>query len=385
MNSTTARRGLSLSVNVVGVCCVLWALAAGCSDGSGTGEATDAAAAATDAQDTAQGTSDDATGDDATGDDATGDDATGDDATGDDATATDAQGGDDAADVSPEAFAGERLMTALVGLWRGPAERTPLGTFPLMNMDMRPVQGLALGDLLFSRADLDADNSLRFAFGVEQHAGADVLVFRNGGQFLGLDRDTRTLLESFDAATQTWRFCALDGGCDYVDATWTFSRPDALTLQVLVGGRQHLTWSAQRVEARDAPAPFPSADALPADAPFPPMPSLRVTVTWSPALTADAPVWVVLSTTPCGFTGRGCEASRSISARALAGSTSAEVVLHQVHPGAYKLNAVLDRDDNIQSQVFPSSGDSVALPDQAVTVGPSGESTAQSAIAVTVP
>ena len=82
---------------------------------------------------------------------------------------------------------------------------------------------------------------------------------------------------------------------------------------------------------------------------------------------------------------RGCEASRSISARALAGSTSAEVVLHQVHPGAYKLNAVLDRDDNIQSQVFPSSGDGVALPDQAVTVSPSGESTAQSAIAVTVP
>jgi hypothetical protein len=364
--------------------CVACALAAGCDDATNAsvitaedtaGSTADAATASDTAGSTAQDAADASTSSDTA--ESTQDAA--------DATQDAADTAEDAPDAPPEAFAGARLVQDLVGLWRGPAERTPLGTFPLMNMDMRPVQGLTLGDLLFSRADLDADNSLRFAFGVEQHAGADVLVFRNGGQFLGLDRDTRTLLESFDAATQTWRFCALDGGCGYVDATWTLSSPDALTLQVLVGGRQHLTWSAQRVEARDAPAPFPSADALPSDAPFPPMPSLRVTVTWSPALTADAPVWVVLSTTPCGFTGRGCEASRSISARAVAGSTSAEVVLHQVHPGAYKLNAVLDRDDNIQSQVFPSSGDGVALPDQAVTVGPSGESTAQSAIAVTVP
>jgi hypothetical protein len=334
-------------------------------------------------------TAEDTSGTTATAEDTSGTTATAEDTSGTTATAEDTST-EDTSDDAPdgpltERFAGEQLMRDLVGLWRGPAERTPLGNFPLMNMDMRPVGGLDAGSLLFSRADLDADNSLRFALGVERHLGSDVLVFRNGGQFVALDRDTRTVLESHDAAGGVWRFCALNGGCDYVDATWSFSGPDSLTLQVTVRGNQHLTWRAQRVEAREAPAAYPSAEGMPGDAPFPPMPSLRVTVQWSEPLPAEAPVWIVLSTTACGITGRACEASRAIGTRAPAGSTSVALSLHQLHPGPYRLNAILDRDDNITTQVFPSRGDGISMLDQALTVAPSGETTATSVIAITVP
>ena len=52
--------------------------------------------------------------------------------------------------------AGLELLPRLAGLWSGPATMTPLGTFPLMNMDLRA----ASGQVLFARADLDALTSL---------------------------------------------------------------------------------------------------------------------------------------------------------------------------------------------------------------------------------
>src|SRR5437773_880716 len=81
-----------------------------------------------------------------------------------------------------------------------------------------------------------------------------------GGQFRALTRDTRTQLESSDEAMGRYRFCALmaSGGCTYVDATFTFSAADKMILHVLVRGQEHLTWTADRLETRTLPAPFPA-------------------------------------------------------------------------------------------------------------------------------
>ena len=273
-------------------------------------------------------------------------------------------------DGDPGEIAGLELMTALAGLWSGPATMTPLGTFEPMHMDLRPLGEHAL----FSRADLDAENSLRFMFWIETIAGQDQLVYRNGGYFLGLLRDSRTtLVEHTDSS---WRFCAVDGGCEYIDATWELQSPTELVLDVKVKGMQHVLWIADRVEARELPSPFP-ADASSqgaGDAPFPTMPSLTATVSWTDPLTEPADVYVLLSAQDCPLMGF-CNFSRSIRGTAEAGATSLELVVDQVHAGSYKANAIVDRDQNLETSLFPGAGDAVSLPNQPVTIAAEGEST----------
>ncbi len=209
--------------------------------------------------------------------------------------AGDPSAAEDAVAEAPAFFAG------ISGLWTGPASRTPLGDFPLLNMDVRDVDGRTL----FARTDLDADNSLRFSFEVEDAGDAPALVFRNGGYFQGLLRDSRTSLRARDG--DSWRFCAVDRGCDYIDATFALDG-DELTLQVDVNGAQHLTWAAHRAEERPLPDGYPEDGTPVAPGDFPPLSSLDVDVGFS-ALDADADVWVFLSTTPCGTT-FSCTAAR---------------------------------------------------------------------------
>lgn len=270
-------------------------------------------------------------------------------------------------------LAGASIFDVAPGLWSGPATRTLLGDFPVMNMDLR-----AAGDReLFSRVDLDAENSLRFGFLVEEHDGRSVVVYRNGGLFQGLTRDTRTTLVS--AVDGAYRFCALDDGCEYVDATFTFAGDDVL-LEALVRGEMHVTWEATREETRALPEGF-APTARPAGD-FPPLPTLTVDVTF-PALAAEADVWVLLSTTACGTT-FSCTTSRSIAARASAGATSATLVLDQLHPGDYFATALLDRDRDLASTLRPDSGDGVSAIDDEVAVEPSG-STATLPIVFSLP
>ena len=270
-------------------------------------------------------------------------------------------------------LAGLELMPRLAGLWSGPATMTPLGTFEAMNMDMRPIGG---DHWLFSRVDLDADNSLRFAFTIETIAGQDRLVYRNGGYFTGLLRDSRTILE--EHSESTWRFCAVDGGCDYIDATWELQAPDALVLDVKVEGAQHVLWLADRLEPRDVPDPFPSDHSSQGsgDAPFPDMPTLSVEVSWQDPLVDPADVWVLLSTQDCPLMGF-CDFSRSLLGAADPGATSLTLNIEQVHAGAYALNAILDRDRNLAQTLFPGSGDAVSLPNQGVDVADTGTTSAQ--------
>lgn len=282
--------------------------------------------------------------------------------------------------VPVSGVAGTALLGRLAGLWSGPCVNTLLGDFPRVVLDFRGADDRTL----FGRVDLDADNALRMAFSVETHGGTDVLVFRNGGLFTGLSRDTRTQLVEVDEAAGRWRFCAIQGGCAYNEAIFSFTAPDRLTLDVTVRGQVHLHWTPTRQESRATPTPFPAPGSVGlGDGPFPPLPSVVATVRWSGALTADADVWVVLSTNDCSFS--ACTVSRHHVAHARAGDTQASLTLDQVHAGAYKVQAFLDRDRNVGTTLAPDSGDGVAVPNQALTVAPTGSTTLMSTIVFDLP
>lgn len=276
-----------------------------------------------------------------------------------------------------QGVAGIELTQRLAGLWSGPATMTPLGSFPLMNMDFRA----ASGRVLFGRVDLDAANNLRFAFEIEDHGSGPVLVYRNGGYFLGILRDSRAVLVEHDAST--WRFCSASAqGCEYIDARFMFEGDDKVVLDVDVKGKQHVYWEATREEKRALPQPFP-VDLEPeaVDAPFPTMPALRVTVSWLEPLAQDGEVWVIATTTPCDAQ-FNCTHSRSLRAAATAGATSATLLLEQVHAGDYQLTAVLDRNGNMAQTLFPDDGDGVSIPNKAAEVAPTGETEVKLTIAI---
>jgi len=289
--------------------------------------------------------------------------------------------GDTTSDTTgPTGPAGLELLPRLAGLWSGPATMTPLGTFQRMNMDVRA----ASGHVLFSRADLDAANNLRFAFEIEAPDGEATLVYRNGGYFLGLLRDSRTRLVEHDATAGTYRFCSIDAGCDYIDARWSFSAEDALIFDVKVKGQQHVYWDARRISKATLPAPFPADDdPLASDADFPPMPKLAVDVSWADPLEVDGAVWILLTTMDCDLQLK-CVHSRSLTKGAAAGSTSLSLALDQVHPGAYKLNVVLDRNGNLATTLYPDKGDGIGGLNQVVQVSPTGETAVKASIAITL-
>lgn len=274
---------------------------------------------------------------------------------------------------------GGALMGRLAGLWTGAATMTPLGIFPAMHMDFRA----ASPTVLFARADLDAGNNLRFAFSVETLDGEDVLVYRNGGYFVGLLRDSWTRLVEHEG--DRWRFCSVDRGCEYLDATWTFDGDDRVRLAVAVRGRTHVVWDARRREARAVPAVFPPAGPNGDGAgPFPDLPALRVDAAWAEPAPEGASVWLLLSTTPCGFTG-ACVPSRAIGASVEAGATEATLLLPQVHAGTYRLNVVLDRNGNFTRRLFPDRGDGIAPLDAEIDIAPTGETRVARRLSLTVP
>lgn len=295
-----------------------------------------------------------------------------------------ADGGSSPSDagVAPDGgVAGLSLMTRLTGLWTGPARMTPLGDFPLMVMDFRPV-----GDrFLFGQADMDASNNLRFGFSIETYDGADVLAYRNGGLFGGVLRDSRTRLVEADEAQGRYRFCSVTQGCGYIDATFRFSSADDLVFDTLVKGRQHVFWTARRKETRSTPSPFPATLTSMGDGstPWPAMASVQATVRWLTPLAQPGSVWVMLTTTNCAPT-FACQASRSMKLDVAAAASSATISIPAVHAGDYKITAVVDRQKQFGTRLAPSSGDSIAV-DQPLTVPTAGQATADVLAAYTVP
>lgn len=269
------------------------------------------------------------------------------------------------------------LITQLAGLWTGPAtSTTTLGDFPIMSMDLQDTDG----STLFARGDLDDRNAIRFALSIEPVAGVRTLVFRNGGLFQGFARDSRTALVSHDVDAGSWRFCDVGGGCDVVDATWTV-QADELVLTATVHGTPHMRWAAERAEPRGLPAPYPRRDTAGGD--FPPMATLTATVTF-PALAADADVWLLLTSTPCGIA-FDCTPSRSKRLAVAAGATSATVVIEQLHAGSWSANAILDRDRDMAQTFAPTSGDGAAALDTGVVIGGTADATVRLPIVFTVP
>lgn len=269
-----------------------------------------------------------------------------------------------------EGSSGLALFERLAGLWSGPATRTPLGDFSMMNVDFRPVGA----QFMFGRVDVDEDNALRFGFSLETH-GEEILTYRNGGYFLGLLRDDRTVLVEADDAAAVYRFCHVDRGCDYIDAVYDFEGEDRLVFDVMVLGMPHVYWDARRLSTTALPPGFTGrlVSQGTGDAPFPPMPDLRATVTWAAPLAEEAPIWLVLSAEAC--TPAGCDISRQIRTIAPAGATSAELLLAQVHAGEYRILAVVDRNQNLDRTFAPDSGDGVSLPTATVQIAPAGETT----------
>jgi hypothetical protein len=256
---------------------------------------------------------------------------------------------------------------------------TPLGNFPVMSFDLRPVDG----QFVFGQAELDAADTLRFGFSIETYKGRDTLAFRNGGYFQGVLRDSRAALVESDGGT--WRFCDVgDAGCSYVDARFTVGQ-NQLALETRVRGATHLLWNAQRQEARPVAPGFPSdlASRGNGSAPWPTLATVQVNATWASAVTAPADVWLVLTTTPCLPT-FACHSSRAVSKAVAAGASAATLSLPNVHPGSYKVTVVVDPDRNFAATAAPTSGDRVAV-DLDLVVPVSGTATLNALAAYTVP
>jgi hypothetical protein len=49
-------------------------------------------------------------------------------------------------------------------------------------------------------------------------------------------------------------------GCNYIDATYTFSAPDSMLFEVKTrSGEPHVHWEARRIETHALPDPFPAS------------------------------------------------------------------------------------------------------------------------------
>ena len=297
---------------------------------------------------------------------------------------------------------GSAFFARMAGLWSGEAAQTPLGTFAEMNMDFRALDGTTL----FGRVDLDPTDSLRYGFAYEEVDGVTTLVYRNGGYFQGIERDLTIPLVDSNDATGTYHFCAGSvccmyvnsacvaetGGCNFVDATFTFTSPTELTFNALVQGKEHVLWTTQRKETRSLPSPFPATDSpQAADGGWPTMPQLSVTVSWSKPLTATTSIWVILSDVACfpnwteGDLTPSCTPSRSLSTPAPAGATSATLLFDQIHPGTYYANSVVDTAGSFATTLSPAPGEAASIPDQSVNVPAAGQGTLTLSDAFAIP
>jgi hypothetical protein len=256
--------------------------------------------------------------------------------------------------------AGVLLLQRVAGLWTGPAtSTTALGDFPVMSMDMQDVAGT----MVFGRGDFDDSNAIRFGLAIEDVEDRPTLVFRSGGLFAGFSRDSRAGLLEHDDELGMYRFCDVPRGCGYVDSTWSI-QGDELLLTAVVQSRPHMRWEARREEARAVPI---VDDRNEHAGDFPSMATLTSTIAF-PAVAADADVWLLLTTTPCGLS-FACTPSRSKRVSVVAGASRAVVVLEQLHAGDYAANAILDRDRNLADALVPTPGDGAARLDAQIIVG----------------
>jgi hypothetical protein len=161
-----------------------------------------------------------------------------------------------------EKILGIEFMQRVAGKWTGTNQSGPLGTAFPMTVEFVP-NGASF---MYSKLQLDPQNTVVWGFNVETYGGKDVLAYRNGGYLGGAKRDSRLQLVEYDAAKATYRFCAvkeqgiLVDGCNYIEARYTFTAPDKMLFVVTTrAGKPHVHWDATRIETRPLPDPFPAS------------------------------------------------------------------------------------------------------------------------------
>jgi hypothetical protein len=160
-----------------------------------------------------------------------------------------------------EKIPGIELMHRIAGKWTGMNQSGPLGTAFPMTVEFTVNAGYMYGKL-----QLDPQNTVVWGFKKENNGGKDVLAYSKGGFLGGAKRDSRLQLVEYDAAKSYWRFCAVKesgfpvDGCNYIEATYTFSAPDKMIFNVTTRPERkpHVRWDATRIETRPLPDPFPA-------------------------------------------------------------------------------------------------------------------------------
>lgn len=145
------------------------------------------------------------------------------------------------------------LLDKIKGIWAGPiVSSTSAGNFPEWIVDFRPISS----NQISAKNELNAFNDLHLSFFVAKYHGEYRLAFRNGGQFMGLNRITYFLADSVsNTSTETYyRFSEIKKGIKRGYSTFIF-RNDSLyfntytnKLNSLPQAVMHETYTAKRID-----------------------------------------------------------------------------------------------------------------------------------------
>jgi hypothetical protein len=299
-------------------------------------------------------------------------------------------------------------MSRLLGIWNGSLRTgTSLGNFPEWVVDFRPIaQAMVMG-----KSELDPQNDIFLGIWPARYGRDTVMVFRNGGQFAGMDRISYTLLDTVftQNGRTTFRFQDVVEGTNRIKADFTFVQ-DSLYLLVYTNNRFHFQWSAkkradasqqaqqavgfaQRAVVKDLSTAFAgrnsstfynrSEDPYPAAA-HPYLGNLNLTVSFSPQA-SPAPtdnILVVLSTQKLiqGFVPSLANfgaRSRYVVLKRPSGSGNVSYTFTYFHPGDYFLNVVVDKNGN---QMIDPGDYIMSTFDKPVQVGPAQTATADALV-----
>jgi hypothetical protein len=275
------------------------------------------------------------------------------------------------------AYYGFEVMTRMLGIWNGSLRTgTSLGNFPEWVVDFRPIDRA----MVMGKSELDPQNDIFLGIWPAKYGRDTVMVFRNGGQFAGMDRISYTLLDTVFTRNgrTTFRFQDVVEGTNRIKADFTFVQ-DSLYLLVYTNNRFHFEWSAKKradasqqaqqavgfarqVVVKDLSTAFAgrnsstfynrSEDPYPATA-HPYLGNLNLTIGFSPQAspTPTDNILVVLSTQKLiqGFvpslTNFGAR-SRYVVLKRPTGSGNVSYSFTYFHPGTYFLNVVVDKNGN---------------------------------------
>lgn len=284
---------------------------------------------------------------------------------------------------------GYSILEKLPGIWDGPVtSSTGLGNFPTWIVDFRPNSP----SFVSAKNELDRENDIFMSFFIAKHDCKNKVAFRNGGTFVGLERNSYMFCDSVyqDNNISFYRFSdPVDGG-KRVNTTVTFKQ-DSLLIHAysnkfgtLSEPVSHMYWKANLRDETSAQSAinhfgFPKkqldkdmthtfdnvSDAVfysSAQDPFPEedQPYLgksNVNITISnPAVVDPSKKVLIVITTQALFNGFNFNVA-NLKYRSryviLNAETTVDFTFNYMHPGQYYLNAIYDSNGDLNF----SSGD----------------------------